>query len=291
MALSPDEIHEAATELWQDGEKVSTVNVYRNLGRRSLTTIGKHLKDWKAPEGDGTGDAPDAIPGDIEEAFRRFSVQLWEKVAATTERRISSVRRESEEEISRLRAEGAEAAELVDQLQETLEKERKEWAKERERWEKERDAFQDEVRHVREEFSVTVKLHAEATERLLQLDEELTKERERRSRAEEERGVYRERAESFESRVKKAEEEREMMAAEAALRAQECHEARAERKAAIAEVEKMKGAIKGMETLLRETQEKAAAEARVAARLEGELAGLRPLLVAQATGKPKYTRR
>jgi chromosome segregation ATPase len=290
MALSPDEIHEAATELFRDGEKVSTVTVYRKLGRGSLTTIGKYLKEWRPPEGEGDTSAEETIPAEFEEAFTRFSRQLWERVRVTTERRISAVRREQEDDVKRFKGDAEEAAQLADQLQAVLERERKERTTEKASWAKEREAFQDEIRHVREEFSVTVKLHVEANERIERLEEELTQERERRSRAEEERGAFRERAAALELRVQRAENERETFAGHAALRAEESHEARAELKAAVAEVQELRAVKKGLEDLVRETQEKASREAQRAARLEGEVATLKGLL-AEGAGKPKYTRR
>jgi chromosome segregation ATPase len=284
MALSPEQIFEVANALHAEGERVSTVNVYRKLGRGSLTTIGKYLKEWR-PLGPEAPALTPEMPQEIEDAFQRFSLDVWRRISAVTKGRVEAVKQEAQGEAQRLQTEFEEASQILDSLQETNEKMKVDFDAERSRFESERSHLQEELQRIREEFSVTTKLHAEATARIEALDEELSEARDRRREAEAERATLRERVEQLEKQLRDCGAERADLSFRITEVIGEREAAKAETQALQREADRLRAEIQGMKDFAREMQEKASIEAQRAAALQGEITALRALLPKQKKGE------
>lgn len=91
--LTEEEVHAAASELQANGTRVSSIEVYKHLGRGSLTTITNFLKTWNQED-----QVKDALPALIElpEALKKATEQLilkvWTESQAIAEKELASQR-------------------------------------------------------------------------------------------------------------------------------------------------------------------------------------------------------
>ncbi len=67
MAITKEEVFEAADAIEHAGEKVSSLRVREHLGTGSLTTITGHLKEWRKAQRDNAVQTED-LPQEIREA-------------------------------------------------------------------------------------------------------------------------------------------------------------------------------------------------------------------------------
>jgi hypothetical protein len=51
--LTREQVLETADAIYAEGEHPSTVKVFQRIGRGSMTTIQKYLKEWRPQEGGG----------------------------------------------------------------------------------------------------------------------------------------------------------------------------------------------------------------------------------------------
>ncbi len=90
--LTEEEVHAAAEELQSLGIKVSSIEVYRHLGRGSLTTITNFLKTWHQDDVVTTLPALVSLPDALSKAAEQLIVKLWAESQALAEQEINSQR-------------------------------------------------------------------------------------------------------------------------------------------------------------------------------------------------------
>lgn len=90
--LTEEEVHAAAEELKENGVKVSSIEVYKFLGRGSLTTITNFLKTWNQEETMNTLPALMSLPESLSKAAEQLIIKLWAESQIMAEKEINSQR-------------------------------------------------------------------------------------------------------------------------------------------------------------------------------------------------------
>jgi chromosome segregation ATPase len=119
--LSPEEIFEVADALYVNGEAPTTVKVFQRLGRGSMTTIQKYLKEWRPREGVGGEESRVVeIPAEVRDVVGRFALEMWRRLHAVTQGELDAVRKNAADEVAQVKGEFMELAEMVDNLRTEL---------------------------------------------------------------------------------------------------------------------------------------------------------------------------
>lgn len=90
--LTEEEVHAAAEELQLSGVKVSSIEVYKYLGRGSLTTITNFLKTWRQDDFVTALPALVSLPDALSKAAEHLIIKLWSESQALAEQEINSHR-------------------------------------------------------------------------------------------------------------------------------------------------------------------------------------------------------
>lgn len=91
--LTEEEVHAAADELKESGIKPSSIEVYKFLGRGSLTTISNFLKTWNQEETMKTTlPALIMLPEALKKSAEQLIIKVWAESQDMAEREINSQR-------------------------------------------------------------------------------------------------------------------------------------------------------------------------------------------------------
>ena len=90
--LTEEEVHAAAKELKESGIKTSSLEVYKFLGRGSLTTITNFLKTWNQEETVTALPALVNLPDTLSKAAEQLILKLWAESQALAEQEIAGRR-------------------------------------------------------------------------------------------------------------------------------------------------------------------------------------------------------
>ncbi len=93
--IDPEELFDAANRLEADGKEVTALSLLNALGRGSLTTIYKHLEDWKKAKPTQIAVGNSEIP----EAVRNAFAGTWRVAALEAAREVSAVKEKAAEEV------------------------------------------------------------------------------------------------------------------------------------------------------------------------------------------------
>lgn len=133
--LTEKDVHEAAEELKESGIRPSSIEVYKFLGRGSLTTITNFLKTWNQEETHATAlPALISLPEALIKSTEQLIVKVWAESQALAEKEISSQRealRQAEalanEKIAEAKAFSEVQAREIEALNNQIEKIYKDW--------------------------------------------------------------------------------------------------------------------------------------------------------------------
>lgn len=142
--LTEEEVHAAAEEIKEAGIKVSSIEVYKSLGRGSLTTITNFLKTWGQEEQlTTTLPALIILPDALKKAAEQLIVKVWAESQELAEHEINSQRealRQAEaianEKIAEAEAFSEEQTKQIETLETEIEELKKEWNRSNESWKK-----------------------------------------------------------------------------------------------------------------------------------------------------------
>ena len=127
--LTEAEVHAAAEKIKEAGDKVSSIELYRHLGRGSLTTITNFLKSWRPGEEEkSTLPALISLPDVLKATGEQFIIKLWAESQKLAETELQSQRealRQAEamanEKIEEAQAFSDEQAKQIDDLKVQIE--------------------------------------------------------------------------------------------------------------------------------------------------------------------------
>lgn len=87
--LTEEEVHAAAEELQLNGGKVGSIEIYRFLGRGSLTTITNFLKTWHQEEKEAALPAL-IMPETLKKSAEQLIIKVWCESQALAEQELKS---------------------------------------------------------------------------------------------------------------------------------------------------------------------------------------------------------
>jgi chromosome segregation ATPase len=186
MAITRDQVFEAAELFREKGEDPTYITIRERLGSGSFTTISKYLREWKAVGGRQRekGEGADAleVPSEFRAVLERFGADVWRTLGAFARTEIEAARVAFEERVRERDEELERAGGAVDTLQGELD----ETTRERDELRADLEALRGEFREVKGrsrelEASLTHALDEKLRfqEEMRQLDRTLTKVRER----------------------------------------------------------------------------------------------------------------
>lgn len=88
--LTEEEVHAAAEELQLNSGKVGSIEIYRYLGRGSLTTITNYLKTWRQEEKAAALPALIMLPEALMKSTEQLIVKVWAESQALAEQELKS---------------------------------------------------------------------------------------------------------------------------------------------------------------------------------------------------------
>jgi chromosome segregation ATPase len=120
MAITRDQVLEAARTVAAEGKEPTYVNVRQKLGTGSFTTIQKYLRDWRAADQAEPEAKPATLPEAFTDALNRFGGEAWKAASSWAKDEIEAARRAYEEKAREQELELERAGATVDALQESL---------------------------------------------------------------------------------------------------------------------------------------------------------------------------
>lgn len=120
MAITREEIVQAAEALERDGEKATMAAVREFLGGGSFATISPVLREWR--DGRKTTQAVVLeMPGELKAVMERAGAELWQAASRLANEKLVTVQAEAEVSVSDARMERDEAIREVKRLEAALE--------------------------------------------------------------------------------------------------------------------------------------------------------------------------
>jgi chromosome segregation ATPase len=121
MAITKDQIHQAADQLTAAGESATMAAVRKLLGGGSYTTINEGLKEWKAKQQAVVMPLREPAPEGISKRLDEVGAEIWAIALALANARLTAEREALEATRIQLETAQQEATELADQLSAELE--------------------------------------------------------------------------------------------------------------------------------------------------------------------------
>lgn len=119
MAITRDEIIQAAEALERDGEKATMASVREYLGGGSFATISPVLREWK--EGRKTTQAVVLdMPGELKAVMERLGSEFWQAASKLANEKLIAVQAEAESAVTEAHAERDETLQEVARLESSL---------------------------------------------------------------------------------------------------------------------------------------------------------------------------
>jgi len=112
-ALDPDELFETADRLEAEGKVVTALSLLNALGRGSLTTIYKHLENWKSGRSLTVPTLNNEMPDTVKNAF----AIVWREAAKEATREAQAVKGKVIEEDSAAIGQFHGALEAIEKLE------------------------------------------------------------------------------------------------------------------------------------------------------------------------------
>ncbi|MBQ4840016.1 DNA-binding protein [Pseudoalteromonas luteoviolacea] len=116
MAISKDQIIEAAEALVSEGINPSMQSVRERLGGGSFATISPVLRKWKEDR-EATTVAVLEMPSDVKSALERFGVDLWKAASSLASAQFEKLKEESRSSIDSANNERDEALREIELLE------------------------------------------------------------------------------------------------------------------------------------------------------------------------------
>lgn len=133
MALTANQIWEAADKLEEAGESPTLAAVRRELGGGSYTTISEAMQQWRTKKQRVATIHQEPVPEAVVLQSRDLIANIWQTAKNISDKRLETERKALEVSREQMEQESREAAQIADQLSTELEKTSLELATEKER--------------------------------------------------------------------------------------------------------------------------------------------------------------
>jgi len=117
MAITKEQVAEAAAAIQAEGLEPTYINVRGRLGTGSFSTIQKYLKEWRSGTEAAIPEAEDQLPEPFREVLQRFGLEAWRAVSVWAKDELEVARKDFERRAAENQAEADKAAATVDALQ------------------------------------------------------------------------------------------------------------------------------------------------------------------------------
>jgi chromosome segregation ATPase len=121
MAITAQDIHNAADQLVAAGENPTLAAIRKALGGGSYTTISEAMKEWKAKQQADLVEIREAAPQSISDKLESLGIEVWAVALEMANARLQSEREALEQARAEIEEEAAEAAGLADALNDEVE--------------------------------------------------------------------------------------------------------------------------------------------------------------------------
>lgn len=122
MAITKEQVFDAADSLEQMGTDPTYLHVRLHLGSGSFSTIQKYLRQWKEMRGDASGVVAESeVPEVLVSAARGFARDAWRVAQSAIARKTAALREELEQQNVSAMQDAEAASRMVDTLQAKLE--------------------------------------------------------------------------------------------------------------------------------------------------------------------------
>lgn len=122
MAITKEQVFDAADSLEQMGTEPTYLHVRMHLGSGSFSTIQKYLRQWKETRGDAGGVVSESdVPEVLLSAARGFARDAWRVAQSSIARKTAALREELEQQNISAVQDAEAASRMVDTLQAKLE--------------------------------------------------------------------------------------------------------------------------------------------------------------------------
>lgn len=119
MAITRDDIINAAESLERDGKKATMASVREFLGGGSFATISPVLREWKEGRKTTTAIALE-MPGELKAVAERMEAEFWQTASKLANEKLVTVQAEAEALVSAVESERDEALEDILRLEKEL---------------------------------------------------------------------------------------------------------------------------------------------------------------------------
>ena len=116
MAVTKEQIIEAATQLAADGANPSMAAVRKMLGGGSFSTISPILRDWRNSQEQVTAAILD-MPAEIKLALEKAGAALWETASGLASREIEKIRQTADKKVGAATLNRNEAVQEIGRLE------------------------------------------------------------------------------------------------------------------------------------------------------------------------------
>ena len=116
MALTQQQVFDAADQLVTDGHNPTLSNVRKALGGGSYTTISEFMAVWKAKQQEANQPIREAAPEAVTRRFSELGNEIWTIALDMANARLASEREALEQQRAELEASRKEAVELADSI-------------------------------------------------------------------------------------------------------------------------------------------------------------------------------
>src|SRR3954469_25439437 len=120
MAITREQVLEAARSIAAEGSEPTYMSVRARLGTGSFSTIQKYLRDWRTSDQVEPQPVPPSLPEAFTEALNRFGAEAWRAASEWARDEVDAARLAFEDKLAEVRGEMEQAATAVDALQESL---------------------------------------------------------------------------------------------------------------------------------------------------------------------------
>ena len=117
MAITKEQVADAAAAIQAEGVEPTYMNVRERLGSGSFSTIQKYLKDWRGSGAETKPKEAEELPEPFREVLQRFGLEAWRAVSVWAKDELEEARKDFERRVAENQAEAEKAAATVDALQ------------------------------------------------------------------------------------------------------------------------------------------------------------------------------
>lgn len=122
--FTEQQVFQAADSLVLEGKEVTALSLLSKLGGGSLTTIYKHLYNWKsAKEADLAIGAAETIPESVQAAFVSTLSTAWRVAATEAAKQIAEIKEQASDQIDTAQKELQDAIQAIEKLESEIDSE------------------------------------------------------------------------------------------------------------------------------------------------------------------------